>query len=303
MIQKIIAADSQVLNSVQYCSRATQYTHEMQLRSASTPDYIEKGDLLHRMLEVYYNLRKYKLRWSSNSMRRDLGPVTHADVVDICVRVGRYFLHKMQLDLNDAEYLIDTFREYCAFRADDRWDRIIAVEGTGGFVLFENEEYKIYYQVKIDLILELDNMPICGVDHKSTSRRQQDVIAPDGSTFAPEQLLNQFIGYCAFLGTNNFIKNEIGLQKTLKPKDKFIRKLLSYTNDNIAEWKAESAWWLIRAEREKSLGFYPRNLTSCDKFGGCTFRPVCRSDRSIRDTKLLTMFDVKKKWDVGISGL
>lgn len=303
MTQKIIAADSQVLNSVQYCMRATQYTHEQSLKSIITPDYIEKGDLIHRMLEVYYNLRKYRTRWSSNTLfpRTTQAPVTHADVVDICVRVGRFCINRMNLPIDDAEIVIETFRSYCTYRVDDQWDRILAVEQIGSFILFENEEYKILYQVKIDLVIELSNMPICGVDHKSTSRHQSDVIGPDGSTFPPEALSNQFMGYCCALGTNNFIKNEIGLQKTLKPSEKYIRKLMSYTNDNLEEWKAEAAWWLIRAERDSAIGVYPRNLTSCDKFGGCAYRAVCKSDRSLRPLKLATMFEKKDKWDVGVA--
>jgi hypothetical protein len=300
MTQKIIAADSQVLNSVQFCMRAMKYSHEMSLRSIQPKDYLERGDLLHRMLQTYYTLKKYQARWSLNHSRSG-SVITHADVVDICVRVGRHHASKLVLDLTEVEIVIQAFRDYCSYRANDAWNRIIAVEQTGSFVLFENEEYKIIYQVKIDLVVELDNLPVVGVDHKSTKRRSEDVIGPDGSTFPPESLSNQFMGYCAALGTNNFIKNEIGFQKTLAPKDKFIRKLISYSNDNIAEWKDEAAWWLIRAEKDSAIGVYPRNLTSCDKYSGCDYRFICKSDRALRPQKIDLMFEKRTKWDVGAS--
>ena len=138
MIQKIIAADSQVLNAVQFCMRSMQYSHELSLRSIKPAYYIEKGDLLHKMLETYYNMRKYRMRWYSNRLRRDSGPVTHADDVDICVRVGRHYMTRLQLDMDECEQTITAFREYCTYRADDKWDKIIAVELTVSFILFEN---------------------------------------------------------------------------------------------------------------------------------------------------------------------
>ncbi len=299
-MQKIIAADSQVLNSIQYCQRAMQYTHERSLRSVNPPDYQEKGDLIHRMLQTYYTLRKYRSRWALNQMRRASGPVTHADVVDISVRVGRHHLYKLRLDPDDSERVIEVFRDYCTHRCDDKWDKIIAVEQTGSFILFENEEYKIIYQVKIDLILELDNLPLIGVDHNSASRRSADIIGPDGSVFPPESLSNQFMGYCVALGTNNFIKNEIGFQRTLKPNDRFVRKMISYSNDNLDEWKDEAAWWLMRAAADSTQGIFPRNLTSCDKYGGCQYRAVCKADRDLRERKLGVMFEQRsEKWDPG----
>jgi hypothetical protein len=300
MPQKIILADSQILNTVQLCSRKYEYSFLRDLDPILKPDYFEKGDLLHKMLQVYYNLRKYRIRWSLNSSKsKKIESFTHADIVDICAFVGNVYARRMQLDLEDVENVIVAFRGYCTYRSDDGWDRILAVEQTGLFELFENEEWKILYQVKIDLILELVNVPIMPVDHKSVGKRQSDVIGPDGSTFNQQQLSNQFLGYTKALGTNNIIKNDVGFQKTLKPPEKFVRHLLSYTNDSLQEWVAESAWWLIRAAREQEIGLYPRNLTSCDKYGGCIFRYVCKSDRVLREEKLNILTEKRKHWDVG----
>jgi hypothetical protein len=298
--QKIIVADSQILNTVQLCGRKYKYSFVDSLDPVLKPHYFEKGDLLHKLLQCYYNLKKYKLRWSLNKNHsKGIEYFTHADIVDICVFIGEFYSHKMSLDLEDVAEVIKTFRSYCTFRSDDNWDRILAVEQSGVFILFENHEYKILYQVKIDLVMELTNIPIMPVDHKSISRNTSDCIGPDGSTFNQQQLSNQFIGYCTALGTNNIIKNDIGFQKTLQPKEKFKRHLLSYTNDNIEEWKAESAWWLIRAANESLLGLYPRNLTSCDKYGGCIFRYACKSDRELRGEKLLSLTEKRVRWDVG----
>lgn len=299
MPKTIIAADSQLLNSVQYCARATKYTHELGLSPITIPDYYEKGGLLHDMLKTYYILRMYRNRWAFNKMRRDSNPVSHADVVDICVRVGRHLANKMRLDLDDVEVVIGTFRDYCTHRANDGWDQVIAVEQTGSFILYEDDRYKILYMVKMDLVLQLQNLPVIGVCHKSMSKRVSDVIAPDGSTFNPGQLENQFMGYALALGTNSFIKNDIGFQKTLKPSEKFNRHLLNFSNDNLEEWRQESAWWLIRHHEDSAIGLHPRNLTSCNKFSGCLYRPVCKVDRELRYKKLLTITEKKDVWDVG----
>jgi hypothetical protein len=245
---------------------------------------------MNKMLEHYYKILKVRHTWGERS---------HADIADECVKVGQDHSVSLQLQLDDAEVIIDGFRQYAAYRANDGWDNILAVERTGTFVLYESPKYKIIYQVKIDLVVQLQNMPVCGVDHKTSSRRNFDVIGPDGTTFAPESLSNQFKGYCVALGTNTFIKNSIGLQKTLAPKEKFTRHLISYPNSILEEWNEESAGWLIRAYENKQAGIYPRNYTSCDKYSGCTFRSICQAEPELRQMKLDTYFNKKDKWDVG----
>ncbi len=133
------------------------------------------------------------------------------------------------------------------------------------------------------------NVPFMPVDHKSSKRRGEII-----------SLSNQFIGYAWLLGTHNVMVNKIGFQKTLKPSERFTRATLSYTSDVINEWAENAVFWIKLQRHHDETGNYPRNYTSCDKWGGCVYRPICETERGARDYKIRQLFDVKEvKWDVG----
>lgn len=282
MEKRIIVVDSQKLNGMQECMRKFKYSFATHLEPVSKPDYFERGDLQHKMLQVYYNMRKHRLRWTVNNK-------THADIVQACVIAGRHHALKMQIDMDEVETGIKTFMQYAGHFADDGWNDIKAVEQVGSRILYEDDELIILYEVKIDLIIGIPGIPILPVDHKSGSQRRE-----------PSDLSNQFMGYCWFLGVNNIMINKIGFQKTLPPKDKFQRYLLSYTSNRLLEWQAEAAWWIKQGLDFMDRGVWPRNLTSCDKYSGCIYKNVCAADPIVRESKLLQLFETRtKSWDVG----
>jgi hypothetical protein len=279
----IVAVDSQKLNAIQNCMRKFNFTFgEFNMEPTVRPDFFEKGDLVHKMLQMYYTLRQHRHRWQPNGR-------THADIVDSCVKWGRFSALRMQLDFEEVEMVIKTFRDYCTYVANDGWDRIIFVEKVGSKVLYESSDLTILYETKIDLGIGLTNVPVIPVDHKTGSRRQ-----------SPEELSNQFMGYCWALGVNNIIVNKIGFQKTLKPEEKFQRHTLSYSNDQLEEWVSNSVWWIKFALGCVQEKFYPANYTSCDKYSGCVYREVCKASKSIREFKLHSLFEERAGvWDVG----
>ena len=279
--KRVVAIDSQKLNAIQKCMRFYRYNMEQAFQPIFTPDYFERGDLLHKMLQTYYILRKSRCNWAINHK-------THADIVQICIRVGRHYSYRMRIDITEVENVIDTFRQYTEHTANDGWDNILAVEQSGSKILHEDNELIILYEFKIDLIISLMNMPAIPVDHKSVSQRRET-----------EMLSNQFMGYCWSLGVNNIIINKLGFQKTLKPAQKFERQTMSYAPDVLEEWVASSIWWIKHAIRLTDDKMFPPNLTSCDKYSGCLFREVCRSDQYTREFKLRSLFEHSPKWDVG----
>src|SRR5271170_4124252 len=52
--QRILSIDSQILNSIQSCARKTKYSFEMNLKTPDKAEALERGDLMHKMLEIYY---------------------------------------------------------------------------------------------------------------------------------------------------------------------------------------------------------------------------------------------------------
>lgn len=278
--KKIVAIDSQKLDAIQSCSYFYNTKFVQNLVPINTPMYLERGGLLHEMLSVYYNCRKYRARWRQNKK-------SHADVVNSAIITGRHFANKMQIDISEVENTIDVFRQYCDHWENDAWDNILGVEQVGAKILYDSDDLTILYEVKIDLILQMGNA-IVAVDHKHSSSRRD-----------PNELSNQFKGYCWFLGTNNFIVNEVGFQKTVKPVDKFRRHTLSFPQAIIDEWRDNAIFWIRQQLAYDKEGYRPRNYTSCDKFSGCDLKHICLAEPGdLRNYRLRQMF-TERKWDVG----
>lgn len=280
MDRAIIAIDSTKLNAFQLCERKYDFVFNQSWAPLEKPDYLEKGDLIHQMLKPYYILRRSRSRWASNKR-------THEDVIKACMRIGEYAAIQMQLHPDDVEETMFQFQEYCRFYEHDGWDRIIAVEQAGSLVLYEDDKLCVIYEMKPDLVLQLDN-GILPVDHKTAKQRKE-----------PSRLANQFIGYCWGLHCNNITINKIGFQKTLKPNERFQRYTLSYPDDVIQEWLENTLDWVSRLLHNNERGYWPANLTSCDKWAGCVFQTVCVKEREAREYELRRRFEVSEKWDVG----
>jgi hypothetical protein len=285
--KRIIVIDSQRLDAIQSCMYMFKLrfgSGEAGLQPITAPDYFERGGLLHDMLESYYNMKKYKNRWFVNSH-------THADIVEICIKVGRTKATKMSLDIAEIEKVIAAFRDYTEHWENDGWYNILAVENVGSKILYDSPTLTIIYEFKIDLILNISGVGVTPVDHKSSSSRRD-----------PNYLSNQFKGYCWGLGAHNLIVNEIGFQKTVAPKDKFRRHTLSYSKSVLDEWQANTIWWIKKALDMIDIESYHQNFTSCDKYSGCIFKAICMADPEVRKFKLQSLFE-EKKWDVGAIGL
>lgn len=280
----VYVADSQVLNDCMACARKAHYTFDKDLVPMIKPSYFETGGLLHDMLAPYYRLRRYRSRWAQNNK-------THADIIDICMKIGYVHAAKLSLDMDEIEMTMNAFRDYTVFNANDAWDNILSVEEVASKILYEDNDLIILYEGKIDLSIALTNCPLMPIDHK-TSKMRRD----------PNLLSNQFMGYCWLLDVNNIIENKIGFQKTLTPAEKFQRHTLSYSPPLLTEWKENSIYWLKKYIYDSSNNFYPANYTSCDKYSGCIYRDVCSSTADSREEKLTRMFNIKK-WDVGKEGL
>jgi hypothetical protein len=250
------------------------------LKPMHVAEYFEAGDLVHQMLRTYYNLRRYQSRWAANNR-------SHNDIVEICVRVGQYFLSKMDLPIADGMYILKCFREYCYMYENDSWE-ILAVEQVASKILHEDSNLRIIYEGKIDLVVRTPGLPKLVVDHK-TSKRRQDA----------SELSNQFMGYCWLLGTNNVVVNKIGLQTTLKAMDRNHRQILSYTPAVIDRWVSNTVWWIKYGLSCAMNKEFPMNFTSCDKWAGCVFAPICSLEDNYQQSKLDEMFIVSDEWDVG----
>jgi len=286
--KRIVAVDSQKLDALASCMYMYKLKFGTPDAAASgkqpiiVPDYFERGDLVHTLMEAYYKMKAHRSRWKQNKR-------THADVVQAAINVARWKASKMALDIAEVEMVIDAFLQYAEHFENDNWtdSNIVFVEKVGSKVLYDDPTLLILYEVKIDMGLKL-NGNLTPVDHKSAKARRD-----------PNALSNQFRGYCWFLGANTLIVNEFGFQKTLKPAEKFRRLALQFSDSQLNEWAENAIFWVKNGLELIDRNYYPQNFTSCDKYSGCIFKPtICQADPEVRDYKLQQFFK-DRTWDVG----
>lgn len=302
MPQQILSFDSQILNSIQSCARKTQYSFIENLKPPVKASPLEKGSLMHQMLEIYYGIKGKCIADNADwieelcsigllSLNGALPSVLnsmdweHDRIVKLCVDAGQYYSTKISLPTEVSESIIYQFKEYTSFYQHDSWHPL-AVEEVGSKVMYEDDDLKLIYNFKIDLVAEKGSI-IAPWDHKTSSRREE-----------PSSMSNQFIGYCYGLNMNYIVINKIGFQKTLKPSERFQRFSLPISNARIEEWIENTIKWGKVLHQALRSNDWSMDLTSCDKYGGCIYLPICESDPSLRDRKKRQDFIVGDQWDV-----
>lgn len=77
---------------------------------------------------------------------------------------------------------------------------------------------------------------------------------------------------------------------------RFQRQPIPRSQEILDEWYHELGGWLAQAESYARDNYWPMNDTSCDKFFGCEFRPICRRHPSVREQWLRADY-VRRVWD------
>ena len=287
-MQKIITLDSQILNTISLCERRAKYAFIDSIEPRERGESLERGLLLHHMLEINEGLRCDLVDLKSETWQKlqEIGILLGAEPFEeFAIRAARLLATKMDISTTEIEEVIFQFEEYIKYYKDDPWETL-AIESVGSKLLYEDMEYKILYTFKIDRLAKKDNL-IVPWDYKTSKRRQ-----------ITSSLSNQFIGYAWATGSNYVIVDKIGFQKTLAPNERFQRIFLSYDNERIEEWIKNSIFWALQYARLlKEPQTSTMNLTSCDKYGGCIFRPVCEKGASARSWIIERDYKVKEIWD------
>jgi len=276
MEKRVITVDSQMLEGIQLCPRMYNYAFVQHITTQQTKDDLERGTLVHSILAKYYQNDK-----------------------DIEAAIKSTWEESATLNLSgeDVEIVHNNLRDYAEHYASDRWEAIEVngqpmIERVATKVLFENEQFIFIYQGVIDLGICISGMTLpeglCIVDHKSAKRKGMLI-----------DLSNQFLGYCWMTGCQRLIKNEVGFQKSMKPHERFIRHLLTYEQSRIDEWVNNSIYWIKWLIYHLEAEDWPMNLSSCSKFGGCAFLPICTSTPDFREYKIERDYKVREPWDVG----
>ena len=213
-MQKIVSFDSQTLNAIQKCARFTDLHFNSRYQPLRKAESLEKGSLMHEMLDIYYSLSGKCLRpnpaWLEPLVEAGLvsgrlllaptplastavsaeatmpqgiapspqglpqaqeWPTEFADIVRFAISAGEYLAIKMDLEAAVSESVIYQFSEYCKYYQYDGWHPL-AVEEVGSKVLYEDEDLKIIYNFKIDLVAEKGTI-LAPWDHKNSLAKKR----------------------------------------------------------------------------------------------------------------------------------
>lgn len=300
----IFVFDSTVQNDVQACARKFEYAHVKNWRPLSGKAFaLDRGSMLHDMLALYRIL--LKLSWKTDpacltkseaEFLKESGNEPKAypwnEIVERCIFLGHQYMavQAENISLEEGQEVIKNFSEYVDFYQNDGWQPI-EVEAAFSKILYESRDLVLVVEGRIDLITDSRSGRTV-VDSKSASRRQEPVL-----------LSNQFICYAWATGVSSVTVDKVGFQKTLKPKERFNRHILSYPDEIKNEWREWAVYWGKMAVFHVREGVYPPNFTSCDKYGGCIYLPVCSTIPSAREWKASTLFKVGEQWSPQNTGV
>jgi PD-(D/E)XK nuclease superfamily len=260
------------------CEARYNYRHNILIGKPGKPQQMERGSLCHVGNEVYYQGLKDGLGYDA-AVNIALSKIREAGVVST------------DLDNDVINRCIDVMEEYYDYwRIADQGFVINAVEQPFMFLLFENDEVRLYLAGKIDLVTSDNRYENEPMDHKTYDR-----------TYDVGRMNNQFKCYALATGSNYLTVNKIGFQKTLKPHEKYVRTRLTFDPLCLEEWKQNVITTLMNnylmcvAENK-----WPMNETSCEKFNRrCEFYDICDSSGlPAKNWKINSDFIKVEPWDV-----
>tara|TARA_Y100000310_G_C20703439_1_gene832234 strand:- start:8919 stop:9848 length:930 start_codon:yes stop_codon:yes gene_type:complete len=283
---RTLIADSQALNLVSLCPRRYFFQQVISLEptkksteivTETEGSYLEKGDLLHTFLRIYYKLKMREL--------------PHPDCVALSLEYGRgHAVELFGVPIHVCEYIASQFAAYAKYYRHDSW-KPIAVEQAFSKVMYESEsdDLRIIYEGIVDLLVMAEGIdrPV-PVDHKSSKRRSD-----------PKKMgVNQFKGYCWASGSTRFFVNKVGFQKTLSPKERFQRDPLHWNALQLEEWRIDAVYWLKELANHLSQDSWPTNETACSVyFRECDFAKICGVSPKVRGFKMFADFQIHERWD------
>jgi hypothetical protein len=184
-------------------------------------------------------------------------------------------------------FALETCEKYFEFYKNDAFIPL-SCEHVKGDVLYEDDEIRVLWKAKFDLVIDTNQIGIVSMDHKTFKQRR------DKST-----LSNQFLGQCMLLKSRNVIVNKIGLQTSLKIEERLTREVVSFSADRLLEWQSEILpYYAYKYIQFSESEYWPPDYTHCDTmFGPCPYKQVCEADRGMREEVLRNNYVVAPVWD------
>jgi CRISPR/Cas system-associated exonuclease Cas4 (RecB family) len=274
----ILTISPSSIENLQSCPAAYNFSHNLHLRPLEEDtSKMDRGSCFHLMLKNHYNLILSGI--NDPNVKLEYSQIHHA-----VIESARELVRNDQYPFEMAEECIKNYSEYHQFYSSDGWTPK-AVETPFSTELYSDETIKIILEGIIDLIVETADNVIFPVDHKTVSQNDKN----------PTILSNQFMSYCWATGSKNFVKNDIGFQKTYGPKDRFHRHVMSYDESLLSEWRENVILDILRTRQYNESNYWPRNYSSC-KY--CRYKKICETTVESRKYKMDTMYRVGESFDI-----
>jgi hypothetical protein len=260
MSKPIWVLDATEIDNGDLCTFKWHAVHHLNIRTKDSSVIFDRGSLLHDFLEKYYTLKRDTF---------DL----HQDIVEQVVEFGRMkALDYVSIDPTEVTETIFHFREYARYYEFETWTPVF-VEQVFMEEFYEDEDIHLYIAGKPDMKFKYQGTNHFAVtDHKRVDRNRDF-----------SMLRNQFMLYAYANKVDTVIVNAVGFQKTLKPKDRFVRQTFVYSPEILEEWR----WDTIQLAKEmliaQEAGIYRRNRTSCEKWNGCFLHNYCKTKPQARE--------------------
>lgn len=302
--KKNIIMDATTLSSLMSCGRYydIRFNHQL-VSSRGKSNSLEIGSLIHKILEVYY---KHMINGFPRAASIGQAMTAGRMYIDGCPQCANILNEKPACGHEVEEYpgmtntpenssgyttgwsfALDTCLKYFDVYKNDAFIPL-AVEDVRGSVLYEDDEIRILWKAKFDLIIDTNQIGIVSMDHKTFKQRRDK-----------SSLSNQFLGQALLLNARNVIVNKIGLQSTVKVEERLTREVISFSADRLEEWKTEILpYYAYKFIQFNETGYWPPDYTHCDTmFGPCPYKPVCEADRGMREEELRLNFTKTTEWN------
>lgn len=284
--KKNVIFDATVLTALMNCETYLNYRHNMNLIPITGKgNPLDAGSLVHLILQ------EYNRALIAGSKRQD------AIVIGMDAGNKFYTTESTNIPLENVKsergylkevgynYIVSTMEQYFERWKNSHWTPIEA-ERVVGHVIYEDDEIRILYKAKIDLMIDTYQDGICPVDYK-TMKQKRDAIS----------LNNQFRGQAILTKARTVYIEKIGWQSSLKPEEKFTRQPMSFSAAILAEQIQTIVYYAKTLIALQESQYYPQRFTFCDKFGGCIFRNICQTDPNMRQNAINQHFITGPDWD------
>lgn len=306
--KKNVIMDATLLSSLMSCGRYhdIRFNHRL-VSQKGRSNSLEVGSLIHKVLETFY---AHQIKGFGRVESIGAGLTAGQMFVLGCPKCAGFIASETQPEpacghdideypgvTNTPEqsvkyevgwrFALDTCEKYFDFYKNDAFVPL-SCEHVKGEVMYEDDEIRVLWKAKFDLIIDTNEIGVVSMDHKTFKQRR------DKST-----LSNQFLGQALLLKARRVIVNKIGLQTTLKIDERLTREVVSFSAARLLEWQQEILpYYAYKYVQYSESGYWPPDYTHCDTmYGPCAYKQVCEADPAMREEVLQLNYVQAPIWD------